>query len=113
MTFYRSLPKCFFLIPIFFSTCIFAQTKFIDSAKKEIAVLKNNQQKLAAVFLLCDQYRALNPDTLNTYIKLAEELSAKNNNAADKIKTSFYKCIFLINKAELDSAGKLIERTLS
>jgi two-component system, NarL family, sensor kinase len=112
MTIYHKALKYLLPVPLFFCNCIFAQTKLIDSAKKEIAILKDNQKKLAAVFLLCDQYRSLNPDTLHTYINLAEELSAKGNRFADKIKTSFYKSIYLINKAELDSAEKLIDKTL-
>jgi two-component system, NarL family, sensor kinase len=112
MTIYRNFPKYLRLIPLFFSTCIFAQTKLIDSTKREIGLLKDNHKKLTAVFLLCDQYRSLNPDTLKTYIALAEELSRNDNNSSDQIKTSFYQCIYLINKASLDSAEKLVDKTL-
>jgi two-component system, NarL family, sensor kinase len=101
------------VLPLFFSSFIFAQTKIIDSAKKEVAFAKDNQKKLAAVFFLCDQYRSLNPDTLYTYLKLADTLSETNNIKNNQIKTSFYKSIYLINKAQLDSAEKLVDQTLA
>ena len=108
----RGILKYLTLIALLLSKDLFAQTRLIDSAKKEIALQPDKQKKLAAVFLLCDQYRSLNPDTLYTYIRQAESLSAINNLPADKIRTSFYRSIFLINKASLDSAEKLIDNTL-
>ena len=48
----------------FFLFFVFGQTRTIDSLKKQIGSLKDDHKKAETVFLLCDQYRSLHPDTL-------------------------------------------------
>jgi two-component system NarL family sensor kinase len=104
--------KCISLFPVFFCVFAFAQTKIIDSLKKEISVLKNDNIKTGAVFLLCEQYRSLHPDTLYSYFKMAEALAAKSNDPNIRIRPAFYKAVYLINKVQLDSAEKVINQSL-
>ncbi len=105
--------KCVTLIPVFFCVFAFAQTRIIDSLKKEIVSQKNEHKKEQAVFLLCDQYRSLHPDTLFTYLKMAEALAEKSKDKYDRIRPAFYKAVYLINKVQLDSAGRVIDQALA
>lgn len=60
------------------------QTRLIDSLKQYIFQAKNDEQKIEAIFALCNEYRSINRDTLDHYTFLARELAANTDN--DRLK---------------------------
>ena len=70
--------------------CI-AQTKHIDSLRNNILLAKNDDQKLTAIFKLCDESNSLNPDTLYKYCTLAKTIGIQKENKNDVFQSNLYK----------------------
>ena len=76
----------------------FSQTKHIDSLRANVLDSKNDDQKLKAVFALCDEANSLHPDTLYKYCTLANIIAKRGNKGDDIIQSNFYKAMFLSKK---------------
>ncbi len=74
---YRYTP---ILLLLLFSFTGKTQTRLIDSLKQYIFQAKNDEQKIEAIYALCNEYRSINRDTLDYYTFLARELAANTNN---------------------------------
>lgn len=74
---YRYTP---ILLLMLFSFPGKTQTRLIDSLKQYIFQAKNDEQKIEAIYALCNEYRSINRDTLDYYTFLARELAANTNN---------------------------------
>ena len=61
-------------------TAASAQTAIIDSLHKQVYAAKNDQQKLEALFALCEQYQSLQRDSLDVYAPEVSRLAAKSDN---------------------------------
>lgn len=83
------------------------QTKVIGTLKKNIYAAGDEQKKMQAVLLLCDQGYSLHPDTLMSWAGTALDIakSLKNKNA--QVQAMFHQSSALTNKALLDSALEL------
>ncbi|MBX3256694.1 MAG: hypothetical protein KF862_21335 [Chitinophagaceae bacterium] len=68
------------LLLLFFSFTGKTQTRLIDSLKQHIYQAKNNEQKIEAIFTLCNEYKNITRDTLDHYTFLARELAANTDN---------------------------------
>lgn len=111
---YCSKPKYF--LPFALTLHVFicsSQTKHIDSLRTHILLAKNDQQKAAAVFALCDESNSLNPDTLYKYCTLANEITVRNKIRDDIIQSNLYKAIFLSKEGHFELAENLIDSCLS
>lgn len=73
---YRIAIALFFLIG--FSWSASAQTRHIDSLKQLVYHADNEQQKLKAILVLCDEFQNLNRDTLDLYASQAKNLAYKS-----------------------------------
>lgn len=69
---YRYTP---ILLLLLFSFTGKTQTRLIDSLKQYIFQAKNDEQKIEAIYTLCNEYRSINRDTLDHYTFLARELA--------------------------------------
>ncbi|MFT3750472.1 MAG: sensor histidine kinase [Agriterribacter sp.] len=75
---YRYLLLVLFM---FFAVSVKTQTRFIDSLKQYVHHAKNNDEKLEAIIVLCNEYKSITRDTLDYYAFMARELAAKTNNS--------------------------------
>ncbi|MCO5239729.1 MAG: sensor histidine kinase [Chitinophagaceae bacterium] len=76
-TIYRYTP---ILLLLLFSFAGKTQTRLIDSLKQYIFQAKNDEQKIEAIYTLCNEYKSINRDTLDYYTFLARELAANTHN---------------------------------
>ena len=100
---------------IFFVACISAvpaQTKIIDSLKKEITAAGSSTIKLSKIFELCNQYRSMHPDTLQYYVSMAKKIAASSGNPQDIANTEYYSAVLLIRAGKTDSALAVIEKNI-
>lgn len=68
------------LLLMFFSFTGKTQTRLIDSLKQYVFQAKNDEQKIEAIYTLCNEYRSITRDTLDHYTFLARELATHTNN---------------------------------
>jgi signal transduction histidine kinase len=90
----------------------FAQTHAIDSLKNKIWVAPNENDKLKAIFALCDQRQSLNTDTFYYYAKIARQLSGKRLPASDTALADYLLSTYQIKKGNIDSAMSITEKYL-
>lgn len=83
---YRYTP---ILLLLLFSFDGKTQTRLIDSLKQYIFQAKNSEQKIEAIFMLCNEYKSITRDTLDHYTFLARELAANTDNARLKQMAEF------------------------
>lgn len=79
-----------------------AQTKVIDSLRHVLNTSSSDQAKRAAVFSLANQN--MDPDTLLTYILLAEKISSQNGTQEEKDLAAFARAGYYTRKNITDSA---------
>ncbi|PVD51195.1 hypothetical protein DC498_16235 [Terrimonas sp.] len=83
---YRYTPIPLLLL---FSLTGKTQTRLIDSLKQYVFQAKNDQQKIEAIYMLCNEYKSITRDTLDHYTFLARELAANTDNARLKQMAEF------------------------
>ncbi|MBN8786066.1 MAG: hypothetical protein J0I84_03195 [Terrimonas sp.] len=83
---YRYTP---ILLLLLFSFDGKTQTRLIDSLKQYVFQAKNDQQKIEAIYMLCNEYKSITRDTLDHYTFLARELAANTDNARLKQMAEF------------------------
>lgn len=105
------MPACILFLCLLNSSM--AQTPYIDSVKQVIAQQKDASKKLESVFALCDKYSSLHPDTLQTYLALARQLSGKDATQIQSLQLHYYEAIWLSRQGLMDSAKALIEQNLA
>jgi tetratricopeptide (TPR) repeat protein len=93
-------------------TCC-AQTKHIDSLRMNVLYAKNDEQKLEAIFALCDEANSLHPDTLYKYCTFANSIATHSKINDGIIQSDFYKAMFFSRKGRFDLAENLIDSSLS
>ena len=98
-----------FILHVFI--CI-SQTKHIDSLRNNVSLAKNNQQKLAAVFALCNEANSLNPDTLYKYCAIAKTIAIQSSNKNDVLLSDLYKAQFFLRKGQFEFAEDLVDSSL-
>lgn len=87
-----------------------AQTKAIEYLKRNIAAANNDDRRLQAVLLLCDQGYSLHPDTLMAYAQKAFDLARRLQNKDLEVTAMFHESSALTNKGLLDSALHIASR---
>lgn len=90
-----------------------AQTKAIETYKKQIPLARNNSQRLSTMLQLCDQYRSMHPDTLSYYLVQAKKLIVISGTAEEKAQADFYEVILLNRGGFTDSALALVGKYLA
>jgi signal transduction histidine kinase len=88
------------------------QTKTIDLAKKQLAQARNEQQRLDALFLLCEQRQSLSADTLEKYSLQAKRLADALNTAHNQALANYYVANYYVKTGELDSALKICDSSI-
>ena len=100
-----------FFLPTAPLFCI-AQTTRIDSLKKKIPALTNQQQKLAAVFSLCEEQSSLNPDTLYQYAVTAKKMAISQKNPLQVAMADYYIAVQFSTRGLTDSCLAIANRYL-
>ena len=80
-----------------------AQTKIIDSLKKNILTAKSTDEKIQAIFLLCDERASLNTDTLLAYASTAKKIALQQNNQLNIVKATYYLSSWQLKNSLYDS----------
>jgi signal transduction histidine kinase len=86
-----------------------AQTKRIDSLKKNIAKANTPEKKLEQALLLCEEFNILPTDTLLRYANVVKGMAVNNKNINAESFGDFYIAYGLFQKEKLDSALHLLQ----
>lgn len=86
-----------------------AQTKRIDSLKKNIAIANTQVKKLEQTLLLCEEFNILPTDTLLRYATAVKEMAVSNKNINAESFGDFYIAYVLFQKDKLDSTLHLLQ----
>jgi two-component system NarL family sensor kinase len=102
--------KYFFLLILMLKAVVcFSQTKHIDSLRTNVSLANDDQQKLKAIFTLCDEANSLNPDTLYRYCTLAKTIAMRNKLSDDLMQSNFYKAMYFSRKGHYELGENLID----
>ena len=101
-----TLFLCFFVLP-----CK-AQTRIIDSLKRNIRAATSNEEKIRTIFSLCDLGYTLHPDTLMQYAENAKKIAIQLNDLHDEVNAMYYETGGLTTKGLLDSSLNLANKCL-
>lgn len=109
--------RCFFygMIHVFsacLSTQLYAQTRTIDSLKKNISLATTSGKQLNAVLALCNQGYSLNPDTLMAYAAKAKNIATQRKDLHGEAEALYYQSFALTNKGLIDSSLNMAEQCL-
>ncbi|MEI2738635.1 MAG: ATP-binding protein [Chitinophagaceae bacterium] len=99
----RSKPYIILLLLIV-PVIINAQTRTIDSLKKNLWESISNEKKVKAIFALCELGYTLHPDTLMSYAENARVIAGQLNNRHDEVQAMYYKSGALTTKGLIDSS---------
>ena len=91
----------------------FAQTKIIDSLKKNVWTARSSEEKVKAVFAFCELGYTLHPDTLMTYAEEAKQVSIRSGNLHDEVQSMYYECGALTTKGLIDSSLSVADKCLA
>jgi signal transduction histidine kinase len=89
-----------------------AQTKTIARLKKAVESAASSEEKLNALFALCEQGYSLHPDTLMYYALLAEAIAKDQGDRPATAEAIYYKSYSLTNKGLIDSSLHLAQQCL-
>lgn len=92
-------------------SCI-SQTKTIERLKKEISPVAATPENIGTIFLLCDQWYSLNPDTLMAYAEMAKGLALRMKDDHSEVKATYFLSVAFTNKGLLDSALGIADKCL-
>ncbi|WP_162944508.1 tetratricopeptide repeat-containing sensor histidine kinase [Flavisolibacter nicotianae] len=90
-----------------------SQTQTIDRLKKQVALASNPQQRLQALFRLCEQRQSLSTDTLFRYAQAAKQLSLASEYPVQKAWADYYMANYFVKNGRLDSALLLCNGSLA
>jgi signal transduction histidine kinase len=80
-----------------------AQTRKIELAKTSIQNARNGDQKLAAIFSLCEERLSLSSDTLYAYALAARQLATLHQSKPDIMRADYFLTFYLLKNARFDS----------
>lgn len=103
----RQVILCLLLLFAFYMAK--AQTKTIDSLKKNISAASSPVSKLKAMLELCDQSYSLHPDTLMIYARKSLQLARQLQDKRQEAHALFFICSAYTNKGQLDSSLAVAE----
>jgi two-component system NarL family sensor kinase len=106
---FNKLKYFFLLIVMLKAVTCFSQTKHIDSLRSNVLLAKDDEQKIQAIFALCDEGNSLNPDTLYRYCTLAKTIAARNKLNDDLMQSNFYKAMYFSRKGHYEPGENLID----
>lgn len=100
------MMRCLFLLlllSLFFNSS--AQTRRIDSLRREVHIAKNQKAKKTSILELLTNYRALNYDTLRYYTAYLESISGDNSSTS--LWADVYKVYYYTGTARFDTAWQI------
>src|SRR4051794_35521633 len=108
-----------FRLSFLFFTCfvvagnsIYAQTPKINQLKNNIHTAINEQQRLSAILLFCDETESVNADTLSLYALAAKKLAIKKKNTDALAQADYYLAASLYQQSLPDSANSIVNAHL-
>lgn len=81
-----------------------AQTRTIDSLKRNILASGSGEEKVKSIFALCILGYNLHPDTLMSYAGKARIAARQLNNLHDEVEAMYYESVALTTKGLIDSS---------
>lgn len=89
-----------------------AQTRLIDSLKKNISQARTPADKLNSILGLCEQRQSLNTDTLFYYASLAQKMATGLKDNKNIALANYFVSNSLARKGELEEAMKMTDENL-
>ena len=110
MSYSKHIYTCLFAVVC----CLFcpAQTNRINNLKRLIGSAHNPDEKLKAIFSLCEETESLNIDTLNKYAHEAALIASSQKNISDQHLAAYYVAYSFYQKGKLDSAINIVSGNL-
>ncbi|MEP6700821.1 MAG: hypothetical protein ABJA85_05880, partial [Bacteroidota bacterium] len=94
------------------SLIVHSQTNTIERLKNSIQNATTNDQKIRAIFLLCEQGYTVHPDTLMLYSEIARQIAIGQKNLHDEVQAMYYQSGALTTKGLIDSSLQLADKCL-
>lgn len=91
----------------------FCQTREIESLKINLQTIEGKEERLKALFLLCEQGYNLHPDALMSYAENAKEMAKAQNDLHGQVRAMYYQSSALTTKGLIDSALHLADSCLA
>src|SRR5688500_11595161 len=98
-----------YVVVMFLAVFLFAgvnaegQTPIITNLKKQVANARNDPQKLAAIFALCQERLSISTDTLYAYALQAKQLASKHKSEQDVLKADYFLTFSSLKNGQFDS----------
>lgn len=105
--------RLFILLLLIVTANGFAQTKIIDSLKRDFLLAETISQKQAAIFNLCEQGLNMNPDSLLAIANEGYLLAINEKNHENELWSNYYQSIAYTSKGLIDTSLNLAESCVS
>jgi tetratricopeptide (TPR) repeat protein len=95
-------------------SCIgIAQTKTIENLKTNIRAAGSKEEKIKAIFLLCEQGYSVHPDTLMKYAEEARSIATAEHSLHEEVQAMYYQSGVLTTKGLIDSSLNMADQCLA
>ena len=101
-----------FLPFLLFSLTGNSQATVIENLKWRIRITQTKEEKIKAIFLLCEQGYSVHPDTLMAYAENARKIALAQNNLHDEVQAMYYQSGALTTKGLIDSSLNVADKCL-
>ena len=102
----------FFAAFLFILNPCISQTRVIASLKKNISEARSTEEKVNAIFDLCELGYNLHPDTLMYYAETAKKIALEQSDLHNEVKAMYYQSSALTTKGLIDSSLNLANKCL-
>jgi signal transduction histidine kinase len=92
--------------------CCFAQTRIVDSLKRDVLAATTKEEKVKTIFALCELGYSLHPDTLMSYAENGRIISRQLNTLHDEVQAMYYESGALTTKGLIDSSLNIANKCL-
>ena len=103
----------FCVLIVSFTINLNAQTHLINKLKTAVNNSSGIEQKLQALFALCEQRQSLNTDTLCKYAYLSQSLSAAIKSSENRALAAYYVSCCMVKRGDLSQALNMCNTALS
>lgn len=100
------------LVGLTLHACSWAQTRLIDSLKRDVYIAANEKDRLLSLLTLCEESRNIHRDTLEYYVNWARQLAARVGGRREKIQAELAYANMHYRWGWTDSALTLVEPVL-
>jgi signal transduction histidine kinase len=108
---FRFLFLWFYLLTL--AVQLQAQTSIIDELKKQVYTATNSQEKLQALYALCEQRQSMSTDTLCKYAGMGKDISVVQKDISNIGLAEYYYGYCLVKNGKLDTVIQICNSNIS